>query len=73
MSKNNLVLKVNGFFVSQIYLSYHNVATNFIRDVEFTTDKDLAKKFTFNEAYEIMSILEKHFKDIEIDEVKDEI
>lgn len=71
--KNNLVLKVNGFFVSHIYLSYHNVSTNFIRDIEFTTDKDLAKNFTFNEAYEIISILEKHFKDIEIEEANDEI
>ena len=71
--KSNLVLKVNGFFVSHIYLSYHNVSTNFIRDIEFTTDKDLAKNFTFNEAYEIISILEKHFKDIEIVEVNDEI
>lgn len=71
--KSNLVLKVNGFFVSHIYLSYHNVSTNFIRDIEFTTDKNLAKNFTFNEAYEIISILEKHFKDIEIDEVNDEI
>lgn len=71
--KNNLVLKVNGFFVSHIYLSYHDIATNFIRDIEFTTNKNLAKNFTFNEAYEIISILDKHFKDIEIDEVKDEI
>lgn len=71
--KSNLVLKVNGFFVSHIYLSYHNVSTNFIRDIEFTTDKDLAKNFTFNEAYEIISILEKHFKDIEIEEANDEI
>lgn len=71
--KNNLVLKVNGFFVSHIYLSYHDIATNFIRDIEFTTNKNLAKNFTFNEAYEIISILGKHFKDIEIEEANDEI
>lgn len=71
--KNNLILKVNGFFVSHIYLSYHDIATDFIRDIEFTTNKNLAKNFTFNEAYEILTILEKHFKDIEIEEANDEI
>lgn len=71
--KNNLILKVNGFYISHLYLSYHSVNTRFIQDVEFTTNKNLAKNFTFNEAYEIINILEKHFKDIEIDEANDEI
>ena len=71
--KNNLILKVNGFYLSHIYLSYHSVNTKFIQDVEFTTNKNLAKNFTFNEAYEIIIILEKHFKDIEIEEVENEI
>ena len=71
--KSNLVLKVNGFFVSHIYLSYHDIATDFIGDIEFTTNKNLAKNFTFNEAYEIINILEKNFKDIEIEEANDEI
>ncbi len=71
--KNNLILKVNGFYISHIYLSVESLETNFIQDVEFTTNKNLAKNFTFNEAYEIINILEKHFKDIEIEEANDEI
>lgn len=71
--KNNLILKVNGFYLSHIYLSVESLETNFIQDVEFTTNKNLAKNFTFNEAYEIINILEKHFKDIEIEEANDEI
>lgn len=71
--KNNLILKVDGFYISHIYLSVETPETNFIQDVEFTTRKDLAKNFTFNEAYEILNILDKYFKDLEIDEVNDEI
>lgn len=45
--KNNLILKVDGFYISHIYLSVESPETNFIQDVEFTTRKDLAKKFYF--------------------------
>ena len=69
----NKILKVNGFYISHIYLSIETPEKNFIQDVEFTPRKDKAKKFTFNEAYKILIILAIDFKDLEIDEVNDEI
>lgn len=69
--KNNLILKVNEFYISHMYLSVRSLETKFIQDVEFSSNKNLAKHFSFNEAYELLNILGEHFTNIEIEEDSD--
>lgn len=71
MSKNNLVLKVNEFYLSGIYTYDTFIKTDFIGAIDFNVSIEKAIHYNFNEVIKLIDILCKYFKDIEIESDED--
>lgn len=71
MSKNNLVLKVNEFYLSGLYTNSSFPSSDFITAIDFTVSIERAIHYNFDEAIKLIDILCKYFKDIEIESDED--
>ena len=71
MRKNNLVLKVNDFYLSGIYTKDIFIKTDFIGAIDFNVSIQKATHYNFDEAIKLIDILCKYFKDIEIESDED--